>query len=221
MGRGRNDGRAARRKELRANKDPLAQRAAAAFGSTAMPAEVSPVEASIFYQLVASQSWEEVEGKIQQVVDRGLLTEGVLLAGLSILDKAKHVREDTKTIASLTKVCERLTEILTAMQMPGAIRLMEEWAAMLEGKTADEEQLRKAMDEEFERGSTCTRADFCKEMESVMEKIKEQDKQFDASVKKMEDIGQGLPRTELEETRQARANARGHVETIIRLAGRQ
>ena len=32
-----------------------------------MPAEVSAVEASIFYQLIASASWDEVEAKINQV----------------------------------------------------------------------------------------------------------------------------------------------------------
>ena len=43
------------------------QQVAGRFNADAMPSEVSAVEASIFYQLVCSQSWEEVEAKITQV----------------------------------------------------------------------------------------------------------------------------------------------------------
>ena len=56
-----------------------------------------------------------------------------------------------------------------AMQMPGAIKLMEGWAAMLEAKTATEEELKKAMGEEFERGDVCGRDEFQKEMKLVMQ----------------------------------------------------
>ena len=89
---------------------------------------------------------------ISQVVEQGLLTEGVLLAGFTILEKVKEQQqrlawpssawhaihkcrshssdygalqarqenEDPRTIASLAKTCERLTEILTVRW--GAIR---------------------------------------------------------------------------------------------------
>ena len=73
MGRGKNDGRAQRRKNLgntsvqSKGEAAALQKAASAFGADVMPEEVSPAEASVFYQIVVSQSWEEVEAKIAQV----------------------------------------------------------------------------------------------------------------------------------------------------------
>ena len=73
MGRGKNDGRGHRRKNQgkteaqQKAEDPALQQAAASFGATAMPSEVTHSDAAVFYQIVVSQSWEEVEAKIVQV----------------------------------------------------------------------------------------------------------------------------------------------------------
>lgn len=229
MGRGKSDGRAQRRKKLAnpapasgAEVDPQMQHVAERFNAEAMPSEVSAVEASIFYQLVCSQSWEEVEAKIEQVVTQGLLTEGVLLAGFNVLEKATASKEDPRTIASIGRLVKRLTELLQALQMSPALKLMDEWATMLEGGDAGGEgEVQSRMQQIFTHGITCTKEDFAKEMDAVMQRIEEQDDEFEASVTQLATQKGALSeeqQAEVEATRNGRKLASKHIVTIQKLA---
>ena len=50
--------------------------------------------------------------------------------------QATASNEDPRTIASIGKTVKRLTELLQAMQMSPSLKLMDEWATVLEGGDA-------------------------------------------------------------------------------------
>lgn len=58
---------------------------------------------------------------------------------------------------------------LQSMAASPALKLMNEWAALLEQRKVTEEELRKQMDETFLAESGCSRDEFCQEMVSVLE----------------------------------------------------
>ena len=133
MGRGKNNGRAQRRKELGTDTEKARLAQAMGVGGSLSNAPEGPllqradsVDVATFFQLCCSRSWQEVEAKtaevgidpprrgfgsmhssthlsnapdlwlaVPQVVSRGLLTEGLLLAGFTVLEKvmqaAQHI----------------------------------------------------------------------------------------------------------------------------------
>mmetsp|Transcript_31652 Transcript_31652/g.69173 ORF Transcript_31652/g.69173 Transcript_31652/m.69173 type:complete len:241 (-) Transcript_31652:473-1195(-) len=227
MGRGKNDGRAQRRKNAgntQSGAEAAAlQKVASSFGANVMPEEVSHADAAVFYQIVVSQSWEEVEAKIAQVVAQGLLTEGVLLAGYTILEQAQAGKEDERTIQNIAQICMRLTELLQNLKATPVLRLVDQWAQMLESKpkTAVAE-VQRSMQETFAEASVCTQQDFVTEIQQIIERMEQQDQEFEESVKEVEAAAGGAPTAEqqanIAEQRKQRKDAGAHVRQLHSLA---
>mmetsp|Transcript_20189 Transcript_20189/g.33870 ORF Transcript_20189/g.33870 Transcript_20189/m.33870 type:complete len:238 (-) Transcript_20189:259-972(-) len=226
MGRGKNDGRGQRRKNQgkteaqQKAEDPALQQAAASFGATAMPSEVTHNDAAVFYQIVVSQSWEEVEAKIVQVVTEGLLTEGVLLAGYTILQKAQEEKEDERTIGNIAQICTRLTELLQHLKATPVLRLVDQWAQVLETNTSSAvPEIQRMMQETFTDGALCTQEDFVKEIGGIVERMEQQDVEFEDNVKQVEAAGADAEQAAaIAAQRAQRLGAGAHVRRLMDLA---
>uniref|UniRef100_A0A7R9SV11 Uncharacterized protein n=1 Tax=Polyblepharides amylifera TaxID=1486889 RepID=A0A7R9SV11_9CHLO len=228
MGRGKNgskrkSSKPANGQESKSGADLDVERAEQLLGATAMPADVNPNDAAVFYQIISSASWEEVEGKIQQVLELGLLSEGLLLAGFSILDKAQALNEDPRTVISVSNVCKRLTALLQEMKASPVLRLVDEWTKVLEADSGShaEGAVKDKMKLVFEDGRVCTKESFEPEIKAILQMMEDQNIQFEDSVRVFELSQESMSirqKAEIEESRRQRTQAVQNVTLLKDLA---
>ena len=84
-----------------------------------------------FYEIVDSQSWEEVQGKVMTMVQQNELNEGVILAGQKVLEEANNRNEDHRIISSLEDAVGLLMSALQMVNAPPSLRIADECANIM------------------------------------------------------------------------------------------
>mmetsp|Transcript_11583 Transcript_11583/g.13735 ORF Transcript_11583/g.13735 Transcript_11583/m.13735 type:complete len:316 (+) Transcript_11583:230-1177(+) len=162
--------------------DDLEKAAAAAQSAIPLPEGATPEDMKAFYDLLQSATADELEKRVNTLVESGKLNEGLLGVAFAALEKAKqHAEEEPHVVQSLEQVCSFLLHVYQNTNMPPSLALVETIVGGMGECTNAEEATEKAaaiMTEAFAEGKELTCEIFVADVAEYLKKMDEQDKEM-------------------------------------------
>eukprot|EP00854_Cymbomonas_tetramitiformis_P010221 gene10221-12092_t len=171
----------------------------------------SAQDVSYFYEVLNSPSWEEANEVVLRLVAEEKLTEGVLDACWSAIEKSEQQGAGDEVKQTLQNLYQLLVETYQQLHAPPALRLIEELNAL--DPVGHPEEVKARLAEVLDKPDFFSKDAFFADVNVYLQAMSAQDSEFEEQVAQL-----GEPTVDqlvmIKQTREMRGEAKAQMQAI-------